>query len=105
MPQLRAMNVLGHCGTVANFAPELLHRYFETDDPKEQERLYRSLEAINGAVCGKGYPGSGKYVLQKRGLHLTTVTRALTRGALTDEIRQRLDAFLARFDFQHGLVG
>ena len=103
-PKVLALGVEGHCGTVANFCPELTKNMWETGDDAERKRIHASLEAINSLVVDDGYPSSGKYVLQKRGLHLTTISRALMTGPFTDQIRATLDEFLKHFDFAHGLT-
>ena len=103
-PQAIDLGADGHCGTVANVCPELTKIMCETKDKAEQERVHKSLETINGIVVDDGYPSSGKYFLQKRGLHLTTVSRSGVRGEFTDEVRKRLDELLKRIDFQRGLI-
>jgi 4-hydroxy-tetrahydrodipicolinate synthase len=94
----------GHCGTVVNFCPELARDMCETGDPAERKRIHDSLTAINEPVVLDGYPSSGKYVLQKRGLHMTTVSRSLQTGAFTDGDRMNLDELLKHFDFTRGLT-
>ncbi len=103
-PQVLDLGADGHCGTVVNFCPELTSAMCALKDSAERSRIHQSLDVINNAVIYKGYPSSGKYVLQKRGLHLTAVSRAGDPAEFNDELRARLDDMLAHFDFQNGLM-
>lgn len=103
-PEVLDLGVDGHCGTVANICPELTRLLCETKDKTERDRIHQSLEAINGPVVSIGYPSSGKYFLQKRGLRLTTVSRAGDPAEFNDELRKKLDDLFKRVDFQHGLL-
>jgi len=42
--------------------------------------------------------------LQKRGLHLTTVSRADAPEEFSGAVRQAIDDYLKHFDFQRGLI-
>lgn len=103
-PEVLDLGVDGHCGTVANVCPELTRFLCETKDKAERERILQSLDTINNLVISKGYPSSGKYFLQKRGLHLTTVSRAGDPAEFNDELRTKLDDLFKRIDFEHGLT-
>jgi 4-hydroxy-tetrahydrodipicolinate synthase len=105
LPEIIDMGADGFCGTVCDWCPELTYALCNTTDPEERKRLKRSLKATAHAVGGSAYPSSGKYVLQKRGLHLTTVSRCEGSNPFTGQMRTDLDAFLKTFDFQHGLAG
>jgi len=104
LPKALDLGADGHCGTVANICPELTKIMCETKDNAERERVYKSLEAINSIVVNDAYPSSGKYLLQKRGLHLTPVSRSGNMGEFTEDVRKALDEFLKHFDFQRGLI-
>ena len=94
----------GHCGTVANYCPELMNRLCETHEPAKREQIQHSLEAFNDVVGAFAYPSSGKYVLGKRGLHLGVTSRSVPATELTAGVRATLDEFLTHFDFQCGLT-
>jgi 4-hydroxy-tetrahydrodipicolinate synthase len=103
-PKVMELGADGHCGTVANCCPELMARLCASHDAVEQENLLHSLTAVNDIVMGSVYPDSGKYLLQKRGLHLKTVSRKVADGKFTEDARKNLDDFLAHFDFHTGLL-
>lgn len=91
----------GFCGLVANVCPELVLRLCHSTSPTEQAALLQALNQLNDAMVDNPYPSSGKYLLQKRGLHLTTVSRMEGTEKFNDTIRKTLDNFCAHFDFTH----
>lgn len=68
----------GICGIFSNFCPEWTARLCEVGHTSSEEReaLFRSLVAFHDVAIKHGYPSSGKYLLQRRGLPITTVARA-----------------------------
>ncbi len=103
-PQALTLGADGHCGTVANICPELTQRLCTTKDDAERARLFGDLKSINSLIVDEAYPSSGKYVLEKRGLHLTTVSRWSDTEAFTDTVKRKIDDYLKHFDFQRGRI-
>lgn len=94
----------GLCLTVADYCPELAESLLTAQDAGERRRILRSLQAADELVVELGYPSSGKYLLRKRGVPLTTVSRSETSGPFSDGVRARLDEFLEGFDFLRGEI-
>lgn len=100
-PEALRRGAAGHCGVIANVCPELTARMCDAEEePETRDRAYRALQALHDLMVAHAYPISGKYILQQRGLNLTTLCRTLPADRFTDADRQALDAFLEVFDFQ-----
>jgi len=100
LPEMMRAGADGHCGTAAIVCPELTGTASQLEDPALAQRAERALMAINDLMVSNAYPSSGKYILEKRGLHLGTPSRDRSMGELDDGLRQRFDAFLKNFDFK-----
>jgi len=99
-PEALAVGAVGHCGTIANVAPELCARMCDPELPQEERtRAYDALVELHDVMAAHNYPISGKYILQRRGLRLTLKCRATAAERFTQEDRDALDAFLDGFRF------
>lgn len=99
-PEVMALGAAGHCGLTANVCPELVITLCNAKSPEERDAALRALRTLNDAMMDNPYPSSGKYLLQKRGLHLTTVSR-MEGSLFNNNTRKTLDNFAAHFDFTH----
>ena len=95
MPSLDA-GCHGFCGVVPIVAPELSQQVCDvgTFSVEMRQRAHSRLMQLQGALTAHCYPASAKYVLQRRGLHLTTHCRRIGPEAFSHEDRSALDAFL-----------
>ncbi len=100
LPEMMQIGADGHCGTAAIVCPELTGQASQLEDPALSKRAHSVLMAINGEMVSTAYPSSGKYILEKRGLHLGTPSRDDSMGDLNDDVRHHLDALLKDFDFK-----
>ena len=105
-PDTMAAGARGYCGVIANVCPEMCRDYCNlyAVDREEATRLFESMLAIQDLMLGHGYPASGKYILSKRGLKITTVTRSLPAHSLPDADRRVIDKWLANLDLGRALA-
>lgn len=93
----------GHCGVIANPCPELCAAYCDpaiTDEVYRQQIFDRML-VLHDLMMSCCYPASAKYILQRRGLSITTMTRTNPPDAFTAEHRRKLDECIEGFEFLH----
>lgn len=100
LPEMIAAGSDGHCGTAAIVCPELTAIASHIENPVAAHAALRALEAINSVMVDNAYPSSGKYLLERRGLHLGAASRDTSMGPLDEKARQTLDGFLKNFDFK-----
>lgn len=88
----------GLCGIFSNFCPEWTARLCELGGASSEEgaAVFRSLVAFHDVAIKNGYPSSGKYFLQKRGLPITTVSRSTHTHAFGEKDRSAIDRFLGQ---------
>ena len=99
-PEALAAGAVGHCGTIANVAPELCAQMCDPALPVEaRTRAYDALVELHDVMAAHHYPISGKYILQRRGLRLTLKCRSTSAESFTREDREQIDRFLEGFRF------
>ncbi len=99
-PQALAAGAAGYCGVMANIAPELCMVMCDTNrTDEERKRAYDALVELHDVMEAHHYPISGKYILQRRGLHLTLKCRGAAAKIFTASDREALDRFLEGFCF------
>jgi 4-hydroxy-tetrahydrodipicolinate synthase len=91
----------GFCGWIAMVAPELTAQLCDTEGtpPAVRERAYEKLMAIQTAMVAQGFPAAAKYILQQRGLALTTRCRVSPPERFTPDNMTELDRFLGADDW------
>jgi 4-hydroxy-tetrahydrodipicolinate synthase len=90
----------GFCGIMVNVCPELCRIACDRSlDLDLRQRADQALLALNTLTATPVHPAPSKYILQKRGLHLTTRCRMSDDAGFTPQARAGLDAFLETFDF------
>jgi 4-hydroxy-tetrahydrodipicolinate synthase len=93
----------GVCGIFCNFCPEWSATLCDRKAPKaDRETAFRALVAFHDAILSHGYPASGKYLLQKRGVAMTLATRKFHNRRFDDSDRAFLDSFFAEFGLADG---
>ena len=104
-PDTLAAGASGHAGVVANICPEMCQAYCDgsVTDPDRNRRIYESMQLIHDLMVGHSYPASGKYILHKRGLPITSFCRTVETGQFSKEDRRVIDSFLQHFDFSEPL--
>ena len=104
-PDTIALGAYGHAGVIANICPELCQAYCDgsVTDPDRNRRIYESMQLIHDLMVGHSYPASGKYILHKRGLPITSFCRTVETGQFSKEDRRVIDSFLQHFDFSEPL--
>jgi 4-hydroxy-tetrahydrodipicolinate synthase len=67
----------GFCGIIANAFPELVNAYCNNDSLSDvgREALHDILSTILGSMTERNYPATLKYVLQRRGIRMETISR------------------------------
>jgi len=100
-PETLVLGAYGHSGYIANTCPELCQAYCDGSvvDPDRKRRIFASMHLVYDLMVKHFYPASGKYILQKRGLPITSVCRSVEPGVFNEEDRRVIDAFLPKFDF------
>jgi 4-hydroxy-tetrahydrodipicolinate synthase len=100
MPSLDA-GCHGFCGVVPVVAPELSQQVCDVSALSIDARrgAHKKLIQIQDVLTAHRYPASAKYVLQRRGLHLTTRCRRVTPESFSQEDRDALDQFLEDYWF------
>jgi 4-hydroxy-tetrahydrodipicolinate synthase len=101
LPRSLELGSPGTCGVIVNVCPELSAAFCDpqTIDSQVRKDIFNSLVAIHDIMTTHVYPVAAKYILQKRGLKLTTVTRCVDMKNFKEEDRQIIDKFLTDFDF------
>jgi 4-hydroxy-tetrahydrodipicolinate synthase len=92
----------GVCGIFSNFCPEWTARLCEigaTPSP-ERDSLMRALVAFHDVATRTGYPSSGKYLLEKRGLPIAPISRSHHTHEFSEQDQAFLDKFLEGMNFQ-----
>jgi 4-hydroxy-tetrahydrodipicolinate synthase len=86
----------GFCGVVPIVAPELSRQVCEVDTycVEMREHAHDRLMQLQSALTAHSYPASAKYILQHRGLHLSTRCRRVKPEAFSRADRDALDQFL-----------
>ena len=86
----------GFCGVVPIVAPELSQQVCDVDgfDADTRQRAYEKLMRMQDVLTAHRYPASAKYMLQRRGPHLTTRCRIVPPESFSQEDREALDRFL-----------
>ncbi|HPA46342.1 MAG TPA: dihydrodipicolinate synthase family protein [bacterium] len=91
----------GMCGVIGNVCPELTDRLckgnFESGETRQ--KVFESLVALHTLMKQHTYPSSAKYILQKRGVNITTQSRSVNPRLFLDENRAAIDEFLKTFRF------
>jgi 4-hydroxy-tetrahydrodipicolinate synthase len=90
----------GFCGVMVNVCPELCNIVCDRAlDINLRQRAYRAVLTLNGVTATQHHPAPSKYILQKRGLHLTTKCRMSDDSQFTPELQSAVDRVLETFDF------
>jgi len=86
----------GFCGVAPIVAPELSQQVCAANasDAHPRQRAHEELMRIQDVLIAHHYPASAKYVLQQRGLHLTTRCRTVPPESFSQEDREAIDRFL-----------
>ena len=86
----------GFCGVIPIVAPELSQQVCDVNafDADTRQRAHEKLMQIQDVLTAHHYPASAKYVLQRRGLHLTTRCRTVPPESFSQEDREAIDRFL-----------
>ena len=86
----------GFCGVVPIVAPELSQQVCDVSalDADTRQRAHEKLMRIQDVLTAHHYPASAKYILQRRGLHLTTRCRRVPPESLSQKDREAIDRFL-----------
>lgn len=99
-PEALAAGAVGHCGVIANVAPELCATMCDLALPVDaRQRAFEALVELHDVMAAHHYPISGKYILQRRGLRLTLTCRDFDANIFTQRDRDAIDAFLEGFRF------
>lgn len=87
----------GFCGIVANVYPELVNAFcnLETLSDVGRHALHQILADALSSIARRHYPATLKYVLQKRGLAINTISR-MKRAEVDADDTLRLDEMLDR---------
>jgi 4-hydroxy-tetrahydrodipicolinate synthase len=88
----------GFCGVVPIVAPELSERVCDLDrfDAEARRRAHERLMQLQDIMTAHHYPASAKYILRRRGLHLTARCRRVQPGSFSQGDRDAIDRFLRR---------
>jgi 4-hydroxy-tetrahydrodipicolinate synthase len=99
MPSLDA-DCHGFCGVVPVVAPELSRQVCDVNafSVDAREGAHEKLMQIQGILTAHRYPASAKYILQQRGVHLTTRCRRVSPESFLQEDRDAIDLFLSHGD-------
>jgi 4-hydroxy-tetrahydrodipicolinate synthase len=86
----------GFSGWMAMVAPELVQQVCAIAEsaPEVRERAHQKLMDFQTFMVAQGFPASAKYILQHRGLSLTTRCRVSPPEQFTQKNRDELDRFL-----------
>jgi len=91
----------GFCGWMPIVAPELSAQVCDlAGTPSEtRNQAYQKLMELQTFMVEQGFPASAKYILQKRGVNLSTRCRVSAPDRFTSQNTAALDRFLARQDW------
>lgn len=99
-PEALGVGAVGHCGVIANVAPELTATMCDASLPDEaRRRAFEALVELHDVMAAHHYPISGKYILQRRGLNLGLTCRDFDANIFTQNDRNAINAFLEGFRF------
>lgn len=104
-PDTLVLGAFGHAGVIANICPELCQAYCDgsVTDGDKHRRIYESMQLIHDVMVAHRYPASGKYILSRRGVPISSYSRMKSSNGFDDIHQQALDAFLEHFDFYEPL--
>jgi 4-hydroxy-tetrahydrodipicolinate synthase len=90
----------GFCGVMVNVCPELCSIVCDRSlELQLRRRSFQALLTLNKVTATQLHPAPSKYILQKRGLHLTTKCRMCDDSGFTAAMRSEIDHVLETFNF------
>lgn len=101
LPESMDAGAAGFCGHVPMVAPELTRQMLDSrgTSPERYTKIHQHLLTLQDWMRVEGFPASAKYILQKRGVPVTSRCRVSTPEVFTGANCAAIDARLAKMDW------